>query len=631
MKRRNFLRNTLITTAAGVALGAAGLYAIQPRRTLLPYSRDNNDLLPKRPRDRRRVVVVGGGLAGISCAYELAQRGFDVTLVERSPNLGGRLTGWDIDVDGETTAMEHGFHGFFDQYYNLDGLIVDAGLKRNFKPVNDYPILFNDRPMESFTNTTTVFPFNMYAVVNQAHSISILDFNNPTGKLYEMMRYHPVHTFAKYDTVDLASFCKRINKPLVDVVIAPFAHTSFNQFHKYSTAEGIRFFHFFFLGNPNGMGYDQTIDDVMTSFLTPMKAELERLGCTLMTGVEVGRLIERDGRVTSVLLNRTGLTEGPAHTVGVNEVGPEWRAFPDKSGMPYFVRRDASGRFSALSGRCTHMGCPVSIDANRGGFFCPCHGARFEENGTPSAGPATEPLHALNTKLNGERLELIQPALATPELAADYVVLACDVPGLKGIVAQSELNAELVERVDRLGVADPYIVWRIWLDRELAPQYAPFYTVAGYRYIDSIAIYSQLQPTYEDWARRHRGSVIELHAYAVEEENVLPEDEVKRFMRAELDQLLPELAGARMLHEVYMMQQNFPRWAPGDREERPGIRTPINNLFLAGDFVKLDIPANLMEASCMTGRIAANQIFVAEGLRENPIPTVEPLGPLAFG
>jgi quinone-modifying oxidoreductase subunit QmoA len=40
----------------------------------------------------RSVVVVGGGIAGLSAAVEAAEVGYEVTLVERNPYLGGRVT-----------------------------------------------------------------------------------------------------------------------------------------------------------------------------------------------------------------------------------------------------------------------------------------------------------------------------------------------------------------------------------------------------------------------------------------------------------------------------------------------------------------------------------------------------------
>lgn len=634
MQRRNFIRNVGIATVAGTALGAAGLYAIQPRRTTLPFASDANETLPLTPDSPRRVVVVGGGLAGIAASYELAKRGFDVNLVERSDNLGGRLTGWKVDVNGETMTTEHGFHGFFNQYYNLNGLLDETGLRKNFKPVVDYPVIFKDpaKGTESFTNTTTLFPFNLLAVVNQAKSVSILDFNDPTGRLYEIMRYDPEKTFSRFDELDFKTFCERVNQPMVDTIIEPFAHTSFNQFHQYSTAEAIKFFHFFYLGNPDGMGYDQTIDDVLTSVINPLTATLTDLGVRVTTGAEVDRVVENNGRLSKIILKRPGAILGDPHSIDAAAIGAEWTSFWNGSDL-YFAKRDAEGQLQAVSGRCTHMGCPVGIDAATGGFACPCHGAKYDKDGVPTEGPTIVPLVELDTtpEANGRISLSARPQQSDIELETDYVVIACDVPGVKEIIARSELSSpELATSVAELGVADPYIVWRLWLDRECPPMTVPFYTVSGWRYTDSIAIYSQMQTESEDWAQRHQGSVIELHAYAVEPENVVDETEIKRVMREELDELIPELQEANILYDIFTMQENFPRWAPGDYAGRPGVKTPLNNLFLAGDYLRLEVPANLMEAAVMTGRMAANQILVAEGLRENPIPAVDLKGPLAL-
>jgi isorenieratene synthase len=78
----------------------------QPDRLTLPY----------RLSSPKTAVVVGGGLAGLASAYELSQRGFTVTLLERSPQLGGKIASWSIQVGDEQFQMEHGFHGFFPQY-----------------------------------------------------------------------------------------------------------------------------------------------------------------------------------------------------------------------------------------------------------------------------------------------------------------------------------------------------------------------------------------------------------------------------------------------------------------------------------------------------------------------------------
>ncbi len=69
-------------------------------------------------------AVVGGGIAGLAAATGLAEKGVRVTLYERGPALGGRLSGRPTVLsDGSTVTMSRGFHAFFRQYYNLRGLL----------------------------------------------------------------------------------------------------------------------------------------------------------------------------------------------------------------------------------------------------------------------------------------------------------------------------------------------------------------------------------------------------------------------------------------------------------------------------------------------------------------------------
>ncbi|HWQ80309.1 MAG TPA: heterodisulfide reductase-related iron-sulfur binding cluster, partial [Anaerovoracaceae bacterium] len=49
------------------------------------------------PAKNKRVLIVGGGVTGLSCGVKLAQRGYHVELRERGNQLGGRL--WDIGED----------------------------------------------------------------------------------------------------------------------------------------------------------------------------------------------------------------------------------------------------------------------------------------------------------------------------------------------------------------------------------------------------------------------------------------------------------------------------------------------------------------------------------------------------
>jgi len=47
------------------------------------------------PVTRKRALVIGGGIAGIQAALDLADARIQVTLVEKSPSLGGRMAQLD--------------------------------------------------------------------------------------------------------------------------------------------------------------------------------------------------------------------------------------------------------------------------------------------------------------------------------------------------------------------------------------------------------------------------------------------------------------------------------------------------------------------------------------------------------
>src|SRR5215210_5076315 len=67
-----------------------------------------------------RVAVLGGGVAGLTAAHELAERGFAVTVYEARDRLGGKARSLpvpDSGTDGRRDLpAEHGFR-FFPGFY----------------------------------------------------------------------------------------------------------------------------------------------------------------------------------------------------------------------------------------------------------------------------------------------------------------------------------------------------------------------------------------------------------------------------------------------------------------------------------------------------------------------------------
>ena len=66
-----------------------------------------------------RIAIVGAGIAGLSCAYELARRGgpFDVSVFEANNYFGGHTNTVDVTLEGITHGVDTGFLVFNERTY----------------------------------------------------------------------------------------------------------------------------------------------------------------------------------------------------------------------------------------------------------------------------------------------------------------------------------------------------------------------------------------------------------------------------------------------------------------------------------------------------------------------------------
>jgi glycine/D-amino acid oxidase-like deaminating enzyme/nitrite reductase/ring-hydroxylating ferredoxin subunit len=82
----------------------------------------------------------------------------------------------------------------------------------------------------------------------------------------------------------------------------------------------------------------------------------------------------------------------PALDTSAKGLAPgEARVIRDGLGRTGVFRSD-DGTAHAVSLRCTHLGCLVRFNRAERSWDCPCHGSRFDLDGTVLEGPATRPL-----------------------------------------------------------------------------------------------------------------------------------------------------------------------------------------------------------------------------------------------
>jgi oxygen-dependent protoporphyrinogen oxidase len=98
----------------------------------------------------KKIIVIGGGVAGTSAAHTLVGHGYDVTIIERQDRLGGRVR--SELVSGAAVEMGAGF--LSQGYTNLLGLMATTGLDRRLYRAHGSSGIFRDGQIHMITPKT---------------------------------------------------------------------------------------------------------------------------------------------------------------------------------------------------------------------------------------------------------------------------------------------------------------------------------------------------------------------------------------------------------------------------------------------------------------------------------------------
>ncbi len=679
LRNRNISRRTLLKAGGIGSVGALGGLAAYSRFSHPQPTRHQVDTLdlPKIASRPTSAVVIGAGLAGLAAAYELSKRGVQVTLIERSPQLGGKIASWPITVNGYDLRMEHGFHGFFPQYYNLFSLLEELDARDNLRSLDFYSVIYKDDPNdpksphynpEVFYPSHSAFPWNIVDLTFSSSNLFKWGLNLTQLKQLELFK--EIVTFSipqTYDRLDQYSLDEWSNgqfpKGLNDLYFIPFAKSSLNAPDVLSAGELMQFFHFYFFGNPEGLAFNGTRQDMGRCIVDPLSNAIQANGGRILTSTTVSRINWENNRITSVeFQRRTNLDanpksrrDEPPFVLPDASTNTQTIAQTDAKAVPFWVDRNLllsddqtdyygagdnlyaiakTAPKQALSLTCTHQGCSVhkQVAADGNGFVCPCHGAAYDDHGHVTGGPAQTDLaqfEVIEQESSRVRLKPLKiDAVATQAIQADYYIIAADIPGTQALMSLSagNPNATVLAQVNELQTADPFAVARFWFDRPFTWDQSWFTSISGYRLTDSITIYHEVQDDYKQWAEVTGGSVVELQSYGYKEKEFPDQQSILETFESELYDIVPALKGATRLHRELVNQKNFAGFPPGSYANRPATTTPVPNLIFAGDWVKMPFPCGLMERAVSSGLLAANAALQKEGIARRPVLSVNPKG-----
>jgi uncharacterized protein with NAD-binding domain and iron-sulfur cluster len=115
------------------------------------------------------------------------------------------------------------------------------------------------------------------------------------------------------------------------------------------------------------------------------------------------------------------------------------------------------------------------------------------------------------------------------------------------------------------------------------------------------------------WGQEGEGQYLDISLSGAEEFADLPTREIVELFGREVQSLFPAARTAEMKRALVVKQRDATFAArPGVARLRPAQRTPLANLFLAGDWTATGWPAT-MESAARSGRLAAREVLKAAG------------------
>lgn len=317
VSRRTFLRGTVAAgvVSAGAVAGASGIALGAP--------------------PGRRVAVLGGGVAGLTAAHELAERGFDVTVYEARA-LGGKARSVAVPGTGRDGRPdlpgEHGFRFFPGFYQNLpdtmrripvagnpdgvwnnllsvpearfsrrDGDDISLALPGSFAGASFHPDAIRETLAGTIATASKMPPPEAAYFANR-----LLVFNSSCDARRFGQWEHTSWQDFVHGHERSHEFRAIVSRSLTSIMVAAKENLA--------STRTIGSMGEQFLGNPLGLGNDGGLDRVLNNatniaWIDPWVAHLRELGVHFELGARVEELVVRDKRIGAARIAGAGTVE----------------------------------------------------------------------------------------------------------------------------------------------------------------------------------------------------------------------------------------------------------------------------------------------------------------------------------
>lgn len=246
----------------------------------------------------KRVVIAGGGVAGMAAALRLAERGIPVTLIEQDEYLGGKL---GAQYSRRTARFhEHAYHMFVNWYHNFWQIAGELGVIDAFEPRTSLHYLRKGEFPRTRALSNVGAPDSLLRNL-AAGVLSPADMWIYSYSLLDLIT-HPLHRGAFLDTISVNGFMA--SRPYMSREAAIHHHrTLAKAFSSASYNTSARTYQAFIRNGfkqPSPMMWVMRggVHDVL---IAPWEQRLRALGVEIRTLTRIERLLlDEQGRVAAL-------------------------------------------------------------------------------------------------------------------------------------------------------------------------------------------------------------------------------------------------------------------------------------------------------------------------------------------
>jgi protoporphyrinogen oxidase len=162
------------------------------------------------------LIIIGGGITGLSAAYLAAKKGQKVTIIESSKTFGGLLRTFDIGGN----RLEYFYHHFFTHDQELNWLIKDLGIKEKLYFKKTSMGVFKNGKIYKFNSPLDLFRFEP---INFFDKLKFGLTSLYLGKMADWKKYENISCMDWFKKWAGKSTTSSLWAPLLEIKFGPFA------------------------------------------------------------------------------------------------------------------------------------------------------------------------------------------------------------------------------------------------------------------------------------------------------------------------------------------------------------------------------------------------------------------------